>query len=661
KIDELPKETKEKIERIDKSLEAAPTLTEDLTFFLNIESVKDESDPTKPNLDVPYDEPFYLIGDMKKTDLENEEDMRVELTVPKEAEESVAYIENDGQEQIVFKRGKSYVLDKESAKKSTENGKDVLVIKAQLSIDERERKIETTIDKDWKYKEGDAKGGAVDLSGLVPSHVEKFKDVAKEKQTYILFRPVNKLSTSLIAHGAATKGMNVHGKSSDWGPMAGYIPFDADLSKKSGNQNDVEKGNDDNKHSIADNKGIIEKTQLKISTERIQELKSEGIFKNINSENGYDTFVLSKDTVYEFRREQATGKVEYKTKDGAKLEDWRTVIKEWKPVEVMAKIIDSEKNPLTADYDMFGLAPTLAMIKERIVKEDKEAWETAMNQAQPLDTFKGITELLIKYGLNREADPEKGKLTQWQREMIDALNKAATDAGYTGGTVVNHGTEQDNTEFPEQDKEIFIVTPDGKEILIQDWDDLQKFIQKNITEQGLLYYFNRSYNKIAGGNKKNITWKDPITNAIPYTIPSEKELFQEINDIKQANQGIFLPKSFYEKTSTLSKLSETLSNYYNPANRYLETERKLETSTFWAMEAIAQINQILEEGRKETPTSKEDFRKYESYFEQLKIRIMNQTGISSIEQRIDQLLKQINFKDNNENQAFKNFEDAIQN
>ncbi|MGU3443474.1 hypothetical protein ACLBXI_26990, partial [Bacillus cereus] len=137
KIDELPKETKEKIERIDKSLETAPTLTEDLTFFLNLESVKDENDPTKPNLDDPYEEPFYLIGDMKKTDLENEEDMRVELTIPKEVEESVAYIENDGQEQIVFKRGKSYVLDKKSAKTSTENGKDVLVVKAELVKEER--------------------------------------------------------------------------------------------------------------------------------------------------------------------------------------------------------------------------------------------------------------------------------------------------------------------------------------------------------------------------------------------------------------------------------------------------------------------------------------------------------------------------------------------
>ncbi|MGU3443767.1 anthrax toxin-like adenylyl cyclase domain-containing protein, partial [Bacillus cereus] len=541
----------------------------------------------------------------------------------------------------------------------TESGREHLVVKAELVKEERERKIETTIDTSWKYKEGNGKGGAVDLSGLVSSHVEKFKDVAKEKQMYILFRPVNKLSTSLIEHGAATKGMNVHGKSSDWGPMAGYIPFDADLSKKSGNQNDVEKGNDDNKHSLADNKGTIDKTQLTISEDRIKELNTEGIFKHIESKNGYDMFELSKDTVYEFRREQATGKVEYKTKDGAKLEDWRSEIKDWKAVEVMAKMIDGKPTPLTADYDMFGLAPTLAMIKDRIVKEDKEAWEKAMNQAKPLDKFKGITELLIKYGLNREADPEKGKVADWQVDTIDALNKAAKDAGYTGGTVVNHGTEQDNTEFPEQDKEIFIVTPDGKEILIQDWDDLQKFIQTNITAQGLLYYFNRSYNKIAGGNKKNITWKDPITNAIPYTIPSEKELFQEINDIKQANQGIFLPKSFYEKTSTLSKLSETLSNYYNPANRYLETERKLETSTFWAMEAIAQIEQILEEGGKATSTDKEDFSKYKEYFENLKNRIMNQTGIASIEQRLAELLKRINFKGNDENQAFNNFEDAM--
>ncbi|MGU3443675.1 anthrax toxin lethal factor-related metalloendopeptidase, partial [Bacillus cereus] len=82
-----------------------------------------------------YLEPFYLMGDTKKIDLEQEGDIRVELTVPKEAEESVAYIENGGQEQIVFKRGKSYQIDPTSAKTVAENGRDHLVVKAELVKD----------------------------------------------------------------------------------------------------------------------------------------------------------------------------------------------------------------------------------------------------------------------------------------------------------------------------------------------------------------------------------------------------------------------------------------------------------------------------------------------------------------------------------------------
>ncbi|WP_410993779.1 anthrax toxin-like adenylyl cyclase domain-containing protein, partial [Bacillus cereus] len=430
----------------------------------------------------------------------------------------------------------------------------------------RENKIKTQLEGINVYDEKTS----IKDSGLVTSHVENFKNIAEEKQTYILFRPVNKLSTSLIAEGAATKGMNVHGKSSDWGPMAGYIPYDADLSKKHGSEKDVKKGNDDNTHSIAENAGVIDKIQLSISDARIKELKDENIIKDTKSENHYDVFDLNKNAdVYEFRRERSSRKVEYKTQNGKK-SIVGNEITDWKPLEVMGKIVDQQTKPLTADYDMFGLAPSLEKVGKLIPKEEmknatkinvplekfknvasllmkykltntsdfegkdtlsqeekdrviKEKWDRIPQEERDsatkgsvdseqfkLDAFKNVANLLIKYGLTRTFDPEKGKLTQWQQDMIDDLNTAARAAGYKGGTVVNHGTEQDNTEFPEQDKEIFIITPDRKTVLTKSWEDTQKFIQKNITEKEFLYYINRSYNKTAGGNKAEIPWLDPL-------------------------------------------------------------------------------------------------------------------------------------------------------
>ncbi|MGH1287845.1 hypothetical protein [Bacillus toyonensis] len=68
--------------------------------------------------------------------------------------------------------------------------------------------------------------------------------------------------------------------------------------------------------------------------------------------------------------------------------------------------------------------------------------------------------------------------------------------GYTGGNVINHGIEQDNTVYPEKDETIFVVSPKGETILIIGWEDVQKFIRKNIIEKSYLFYHNRSYNVI---------------------------------------------------------------------------------------------------------------------------------------------------------------------
>ena len=72
---------------------------------------------------------------------------------------------------------------------------------------------------------------AVDWSGMVRSHAEQFQAIADQQNVVILGRPVNQDSTPLIEQGAATKGMAIKGKSSNWGPQRGLIPVKQRYSK----------------------------------------------------------------------------------------------------------------------------------------------------------------------------------------------------------------------------------------------------------------------------------------------------------------------------------------------------------------------------------------------------------------------------------------------
>ncbi|WP_242069969.1 CyaA/EF/ExoY family adenylyl cyclase toxin, partial [Bacillus cereus] len=350
---------------------------------------------------------------------------------------------------------------------------------------------------------------AIAGSGLVPSHVENFKKFAKDKQTFLFFRPVNKLSTSLIEKGASTKGIDIHGKSSDWGPMAGYVPVDQDLSKKHGNASAVIKGNEDNEHSLTETNGVITKTILTSDLERIEELKKENIIKQVTEQQDGDQTYYMLDTnndSYEFRMNKSTGQVQYKTKDGKK-STLGQEITEWTFVEVMAKVVDGEAKALTVDYDLFALTPSLSEIQKIIPKNELNK----LSRLSSVEQVEKSAQLLTKYALTREdRNDSQGLLTEWQREMIAALNQSAKDAGYTGGTVINHGTEQDNIQFPEQDSEIFVIAPSGEVFLTKSWDDTQKFIEQKVVNKGYLFYRNKSYNTIAPGSNVQISWNEMI-------------------------------------------------------------------------------------------------------------------------------------------------------
>ncbi len=69
-------------------------------------------------------------------------------------------------------------------------------------------------------------------SGIFRDHVPAIEAVAHRHNTFIFVRPTEIDSTVLIGNGYATKSMDVHHKSSNWGPMAGFVPCDPAFNKK---------------------------------------------------------------------------------------------------------------------------------------------------------------------------------------------------------------------------------------------------------------------------------------------------------------------------------------------------------------------------------------------------------------------------------------------
>ncbi|WP_410993506.1 anthrax toxin-like adenylyl cyclase domain-containing protein [Bacillus cereus] len=493
---------------------------------------------------------------------------------------------------------------------------------------------------------------AIAGSGLVPSHVENFKKIAQNTHTYMFFRPVNTLSTSLIKKGASTKGLNVHGKSSNWGPMAGYIPVDQDLSKKYGTKNAVEKGNKDNEDSFAKNDGLagrdhITKIILTLDEDRIEELQKEKLLQKATEETDDKQIYLMfdvKNPSYEFRMDKQTGQVQYKTKKG-QTTTLGTELEKWTFLEVMAKVVNGEPKALTADYDLFALAPNLSEIKKRIPAGE---WEQFLATEKPVEKWKSATRLIIKHGLNRENKEDgKGTLTDWQRDMINILNQAAIDSGYTGGTVINHGTEQDNTEFPEQDQEIFVIAPNGETFLTESWGDTQKFIVKNVIQEGYLFYHNRSYNTIAPGSKAQIQWQE--------SIPTSVEFVQELSKIRATTKNTELNESAINPYT--EEILELLKQYYNPANQFLKQERKQEeVSLFRGIQLLKKVDQLLNTGS--LPNQE-----YQTYFEMLKKRITNQVQLIRKSQNIiipiESLEEKLNFNNANIEEVFAAFHVVI--
>jgi hypothetical protein len=70
-----------------------------------------------------------------------------------------------------------------------------------------------------------------DLCGMTARHMRDVHFVCQARNTFVLVRPSTPATMRLIGKGFATKSMDVHDKSSDWGLPCGLVPVDPAFDK----------------------------------------------------------------------------------------------------------------------------------------------------------------------------------------------------------------------------------------------------------------------------------------------------------------------------------------------------------------------------------------------------------------------------------------------
>ena len=97
-------------------------------------------------------------------------------------------------------------------------------------------------------------------NGMTRPDMEATERVADRLNEVIIFRSTGPWSKRWLEKGYPSKNFHVKGKSSDWGPHAGLVPFDGTYSKVGGNAEQAAKGTKANKGGLKSN--FARKSQL---------------------------------------------------------------------------------------------------------------------------------------------------------------------------------------------------------------------------------------------------------------------------------------------------------------------------------------------------------------------------------------------------------------
>ncbi|MBY0443741.1 MAG: CyaA/EF/ExoY family adenylyl cyclase toxin [Burkholderiales bacterium] len=267
----------------------------------------------------------------------------------------------------------------------------------------------------------------IKLSGLVPRHCPGLQTVATESGCIIAFRPVEPVSTQLVDANYPTKNFHIKGKSSTWGPMAGFIAVNQSLSKLEGG-NKIEPSNQKVQECLKAGDAVA--GPLEISDERLMYLINAG--------------VLQKQGAMLYAIAPSGKEYNFGVSANDKGDKWAITL-DGEPVMVLCD--PESKLPLTADYDLMLIAPPLAEYGSKDIPPISDVSHSVfVARANSYKKSLSLNSSLELQGLRdspavfyAKEDKDLGNINQRTRELIPVLNKAM--GCLPGRDVVHHNMD----------------------------------------------------------------------------------------------------------------------------------------------------------------------------------------------------------------------------
>ena len=211
-----------------------------------------------------------------------------------------------------------------------------------------------------------------EMNGMTESDMAACVRAATQLNEVIIFRTTGPWSLRWIERDYPTKNFHVKGKSSDWGPQAGFVPYLGQYSKVGGDTAKEDKGTAYNDHGLEG--GYTSKTQLCLKLEELfiqRDRISDGrtaLTRMIKDDSSDDWMLDAKrssdDKEFAFRAVKRNGNLYaisvYKNV-------WEP--KDPKPLMVMTSgEAGAMHKPLTGDYDLMSVCPTWGNLGSRSTK-----------------------------------------------------------------------------------------------------------------------------------------------------------------------------------------------------------------------------------------------------------------------------------------------------
>lgn len=302
-------------------------------------------------------------------------------------------------------------------------------------------------------------------SGIGPIHLKKLHEIACREDCIILFRPVDPHNKPLIDDNYPTKGLEIKGKSSNWGPQYGFICLDQHLSKLQSQPEKALEASTKAQASCAEINGP-QAIPLRLTHQRLLYLHRAGLLHMMPADEG---FIL--DTHAPDGSHQRFSAVAASENEGYLIQQGGVSIQVLAPRLVITDSYHVQK-PYVADFDLLALMPNMKTFSGQDQRKDVlMGAKGSLNFSQSeQDLLASSQSLRASHHSERMSSRSMliNRVTEREQRIADAINQELRPnfnstklSGYEDAwKLVHHGSDEGNavTE-PEANLPATVICP----------------------------------------------------------------------------------------------------------------------------------------------------------------------------------------------------------